>query len=136
MWFFSIPITTVPAVRNGNLLKLFQKQFVLEVAIDGCFFWEKVQMQVLDFATDKRTEWEKDHKLYSVIFELTPRCNLNCVHCYLNQHHASKELSYEEIIEIIDILYEKEVLFLTFTGGDVFVRKDFLDIYMYAKCER
>ena len=89
MWFFSIPITTVPAVRNGNLLKLFQKQFVLEVAIDGCFFWEKVQMQVLDFATDKRTEWEKDHKLYSVIFELTPRCNLNCVHCYLNQHHAS-----------------------------------------------
>jgi len=97
------------------------------------FFLEKVQMQVLDFATDKRTEWEKDHKLYSVIFELTPRCNLNCVHCYLNQHHASKELSYEEIIEIIDILYEKEVLFLTFTGGDVFVRKDFLDIYMYAK---
>ena len=25
------------------------------------------------------------------------------------------------------------MLFLTFTGGDVFVRKDFLDIYMYAK---
>lgn len=96
-------------------------------------YLEKVQMQVLDFATNKRTEWEKHHKLYSVIFELTPRCNLNCVHCYLNEHHASKELSYDEIIEIIDILYEKEVLFLTFTGGDIFTRRDFLDIYMYAK---
>ncbi len=31
-------------------------------------YLEKVQMQVLDFATDKRTEWEKHHKLYSVIF--------------------------------------------------------------------
>lgn len=91
-------------------------------------YLEKVQMQVLDFATDKRTEWEKHHKLYSVIFELTPRCNLNCVHCYLNEHHASNELSYDEIIEIIDLLFEKEVLFLTFTGGDIFTRRDFLDI--------
>lgn len=96
-------------------------------------YLEKIQVQFLDFATDKRAEWEKQHKLYSVIFELTPRCNLNCVHCYLNDHHVSEELSYDEIIEIIDILYEKEVLFLTFTGGDVFTRRDFLDIYLYAK---
>lgn len=92
-----------------------------------------VQHQVLDFATDKRSKWEQQHKLYSVIFELTPHCNLNCVHCYLNKHHISKELSYDKIIEIIDILYEKEVLFITFTGGEIFTRKDFLDIYMYSK---
>lgn len=96
-------------------------------------FLEKIRTQVLDFATDKRAEWERLHKMYSVIFELTPRCNLNCVHCYLNGHHDSNELSYDEIIEIIDILYEKEVLFLTFTGGEIFTRNDFLDIYMYAK---
>ena len=96
-------------------------------------FLKKAQSQILDFATDKRAEWEREHKLYSVIFELTPRCNFNCVHCYLNEHHASKELSYDEIIEIIDILYDNEVLFLTFTGGDVFTRTDFLQIYIYAK---
>lgn len=96
-------------------------------------FLEKVQSRILDFATDKRAEWERQHKLYSVIFELTPRCNFNCVHCYLNEHHASKELSYDEIIEIIDILYDNEVLFLTFTGGDIFTRADFIQIYMYAK---
>ena len=75
----------------------------------------------------------KNHQLYSVIFELTPKCNLNCVHCYLHDHHCSEMLSYNKIIEIIDILYEKEVLFLTFTGGEIFTRKDFLDIYTYAK---
>lgn len=94
---------------------------------------ESVQMKVLDFATDKRLEWEKNHQLYSVIFEITPKCNFNCVHCYLHGYHTSQELSYEKIIGIIDLLYEKEVLFITFTGGDIFTRKDFLQIYMYAK---
>jgi len=97
------------------------------------YFFEKLEMQVLDFATDKRAIWEQRHQMYSVIFEITPKCNFNCVHCYLHDHHGSEELPYDEIIRIIDILYEKEVLFLTFTGGDIFTRKDFLDIYLYAK---
>ncbi len=97
------------------------------------FFTDRTKMQVLDFAADKRKRWEQNHQLYSVIFEITPKCNFNCVHCYLHDHHCSNELSYDEIIEIIDILYEKEVLFLTLTGGDIFTRKDFLDIYLYAK---
>jgi len=96
-------------------------------------FLEKSKTAILDFATDKRSQWEARHQLYSVIFEITPRCNLNCVHCYLHDHHASEKLTYEEVIDIIDILYENEVLFLTFTGGDVFTRKDFLDIFLYAK---
>lgn len=96
-------------------------------------FTDRIKMQVLDFATEKRTAWEQNHQLYSVLIEITPKCNFNCVHCYLHDHHCSEELTYEEIIEIIDILYEKEVLFLTLTGGDIFTRKDFLDIYYYCK---
>lgn len=96
-------------------------------------FIQKLEMQILDFATQKRAIWERNHQIYSVIFEITPKCNFNCVHCYLHNHHVSQELSYEEIIEIIDILFNKEVLFLTFTGGEIFTRKDFLDIYLYAK---
>jgi len=97
------------------------------------YFLDKLENQVLDFATDKRNQWEQNHQLYSVIFEVTPKCNFNCVHCYLHDHHCSEELSYEDVIKIIDILYEKEVLFITFTGGDIFTRKDFMDIYVYAK---
>ena len=85
-------------------------------------FISSIEAQVLDFATDKRGVWEQNHQLYSVIFEITPKCNFNCVHCYLHDHHCSDELSYGEIVEIIDILYEKEVLFITFTGGDIFTR--------------
>ena len=92
-----------------------------------------MEMQTLDFATDKRLLWEKNHQIYSVIFEITPRCNFNCVHCYLHDHHCSEELPLHEVLRIIDILYEKEVLFLTLTGGDIFTRKDFADIYLYAK---
>lgn len=97
------------------------------------YYLQEVERQVLDFATDKRFLWEQKHQIYSVIFEITPKCNFNCVHCYLHDHHVSSELTFEEIIRIIDILYDKEVLFLTFTGGEIFMRKDFLDIYLYAK---
>lgn len=96
-------------------------------------FINNIENRILDFATDKRNIWEKKHQIYSVIFEITPKCNFKCVHCYLNNHHLSKEISYERIIEIIDITYEKGVLFLTLTGGDIFTRADFMDIYMYAK---
>lgn len=95
--------------------------------------FRNAEIAILDFATSKRSEWEKNHQLYSVFFELTPSCNFNCVHCYLCNNHTVKPLPYEEIIRIIDILYEKEVLFLTLTGGDIFTRRDFLDIYLYAK---
>lgn len=94
---------------------------------------EKLHMQMLDFNETKRQEWMKNRNPYSVLFELTARCNMNCIHCYLQNNHVSEQLSYDEVIEIIDILYEKGILFLTFTGGEILTRKDFVEIYMYAK---
>ena len=94
---------------------------------------EAYHMQLLDFDTAKRNEWVKNRKPFSVLFELTPRCNMHCVHCYLQNHHTSEQLSFQEIIEIIDILYHKGILFLTFTGGEILTRTDFLSIYLYAK---
>ena len=94
---------------------------------------EKLHIDLLDFDQTRRKEWISQRKPFSVLFELTSRCNMNCIHCYLKNNHISEELSYDEIIEIIDILYEKSILFLTFTGGEVLTRKDFIDIYLYAK---
>lgn len=70
--------------------------------------------------------------------EVTHRCNLNCVHCYCNlaasdKVAARKELNYEEICDIIDQVVEEGCLWLLFTGGEPFIRKDFIDIYTYAK---
>lgn len=94
----------------------------------------QLHIKMLNFDDSRRKEWERERKPYSVLFELTPRCNMNCIHCYLKDHHVdSSLLSYDEVISIIDILYDKSILFLTLTGGDVFTRPDFKDIYVYAK---
>ena len=91
------------------------------------------QLQLMNFNDQRRLEWESERKPYSALLEITPRCNMNCVHCYLQDHHAEQELTFEDIKKIIDVLYDKGILFLTLTGGEIFTRKDFAKIYMYAK---
>jgi radical SAM protein with 4Fe4S-binding SPASM domain len=44
-----------------------------------------------------------------------------------------QELTYEEHCRILDEITEAGCLWLLYTGGEIFVRKDFLDIYTYAK---
>jgi len=70
-------------------------------------------------------------------WELTCRCNLKCVMCYTDPFNTPEqirqELSYEEIIRILDEIHQEGCLELTFTGGEPFARRDFLDIYTYAK---
>ena len=44
---------------------------------------EKMYLELLDFDTDKKEKWVKQRLPYSVLFELTARCNMNCVHCYV-----------------------------------------------------
>ncbi len=79
------------------------------------------------------------HSLDRVIkaqMEVTYRCNLHCKHCYTDPYnspaHFPKELSFSEITRILDEMAAYGILWLNFTGGEVFARKDFLDIYDYA----
>jgi radical SAM protein with 4Fe4S-binding SPASM domain len=70
--------------------------------------------------------------------ELTQRCNNRCVHCYNNlaagDHQAlAEELSTDEHCRIIDEMTDCGCLWLLLTGGEIFLRKDFFDIYAYAK---
>ncbi|NIO49841.1 MAG: radical SAM protein [Candidatus Aminicenantes bacterium] len=71
-------------------------------------------------------------------FELTFRCNLSCLHCYCNlplnnQDAIDKELTREEVFSILDQIAEEGCLWLLLTGGEPLLRKDFLEIYAYAK---
>lgn len=94
---------------------------------------DELKDKILNFNTEKKKNWAKERKPYSAFLELTPKCNMNCIHCYLQDHHGLEEMEYDKIIDIIDLLYDKGIIFLTLSGGEIFVRKDFLDIYMYAK---
>ena len=76
----------------------------------------------------------------SGVFELTERCNLACVHCYINQPAASqparsRELATVQVTGILDQLADAGCLFLTLTGGEVLLRPDFPEIYRHA-CQR
>jgi radical SAM protein with 4Fe4S-binding SPASM domain len=73
-----------------------------------------------------------------VSIEVTRRCPLECLHCYNNLDMADmearrRELSQAEYFKLLDDLAEMGVLWLLFTGGEIFARKDFLEIYTHAK---
>ncbi len=69
--------------------------------------------------------------------ELTYRCPLHCCHCYCDCYNNSsspiREMSTEEVMRLLDKLHEANCLWLTFTGGDPMMRKDFIELYRYAK---
>jgi radical SAM protein with 4Fe4S-binding SPASM domain len=73
---------------------------------------------------------KKNIPLYT-IFELTYRCNLQCIHCYIKKD-SKKELNFYQIKSILNQISSMGTLFITFTGGEVFVRKDFFKILNYA----
>jgi len=73
-----------------------------------------------------------------VSIEVTRRCPLDCLHCYNNlpmSDHAARaeELTLDEHRRLLDELVDAGCLWLLYTGGEIFARKDFLEIYTEAK---
>lgn len=74
----------------------------------------------------------------SGVFELTPRCNMNCKMCYIRMTDAEmksigRERTAEEWIDFGKSCAEAGMVFLLLTGGEPFVRKDFKEIYKGLK---
>jgi len=66
--------------------------------------------------------------------EITSRCNLGCVHCYIsNTGETKQDLSLIELESIVDQLAEEGCLWLLITGGEPLLRSDFRDFYTYVK---
>jgi radical SAM protein with 4Fe4S-binding SPASM domain len=70
--------------------------------------------------------------------ELTRRCNNRCRHCYNNlsasdPHALADELRADELIRILDEAAAAGCVWLLLTGGEIFLRPDFGEIYTHAK---
>src|SRR2546428_13606110 len=70
-------------------------------------------------------------------WELTCRCNLRCVMCYTDCFNTPEmirqELSFPEIVRIMDDIHEAGGLELCLTGGEPLARRGFLGLYPSAK---
>ena len=70
--------------------------------------------------------------------EVTRRCPLTCAHCYNNLPMGDRdaqraELTLDEHRRILDQIAEAGCFWLLLTGGEIFARPYFLDIYRHAK---
>lgn len=65
--------------------------------------------------------------------DVTYQCNLKCQHCFIVPKEEKQELKFKQITSIIEQIYEAGCIFLFLSGGEPFLRDDFLDIYTYAR---
>ena len=82
--------------------------------------------------------------LFSASLELTYRCPEKCIHCFLEprsfadsyEQLQKAELSTNEVKGILDRLADLNVMCVTFTGGEPFVRSDIFEILEHAAKRR
>ena len=84
---------------------------------------------------EKPSEWSmlKEYDNYyfpKMNLMITGKCNLNCLHCFNAKDNAplNTELSYEQIIDVLNQARDIGVHAFTITGGEPLVHRRFLDI--------
>jgi len=70
-----------------------------------------------------------------VVWNITRRCNLHCIHCYSNSdaRPGPGELSYAECLAVLDDLAQFGVPALLLSGGEPLLHPRFFDLAAYAR---
>jgi len=64
----------------------------------------------------------------NICLGITNKCNLSCKHCYVSNTRHNKDLTTEELLNIISQIKELNVFDVDIFGGEPLVRKDFFII--------
>ena len=74
---------------------------------------------------DQTTKWQVD----TLWWVITGHCNLKCKHCYIESPQKKyNQLSFKECINIIDQASDAGIKNIFISGGEPFIREDFLKI--------
>lgn len=76
--------------------------------------------------------YSKNNLMYMAIIELTTNCNFRCKHCFIDSFNNYGL----DTVEIKKLLYELRtngVYEVQFTGGEIFLRKDIVELITYAR---
>jgi len=128
---FSVPKQKLKQDLAGFIEELFNSGFLIlentkrEVNSPVWDITPSSDMEFVDYSIE-------NHFLRSVQIELTKKCNENCIHCYIVNKHE-KELVTNEWLNIIDQLTEMGCGDVVITGGELFTRKDTVEIIRYAR---
>jgi MoaA/NifB/PqqE/SkfB family radical SAM enzyme len=88
--------------------------------------YDEFRLRLLDKA-------RRDRQPLGCLFEITPTCNLRCHFCYVAlDPYKGPYLTTEQMRQVLDVIQRAGVLYLTLTGGEIFSRRDFEEIYRYA----
>jgi len=99
------------------------------------FFDEEQKKKILHFSAEKindqnieKTGSEKYYIPVHLSFEMTTQCNFNCVYCYNEFNKGNKELTANEIIEVLEKWTQYGLIGLELTGGEPLTRSDFWEV--------
>ncbi|HZK60917.1 MAG TPA: radical SAM protein [Anaerovoracaceae bacterium] len=146
--------TNIPRVivnwTNSKYYKIPQKTFYVAESCDGqtdfnsfaflpehhALLDQMVKEGIVEICPkgDIIMPWQKFKKannpfLKEIHWCVTGLCNLNCRHCYMEAPSGRYgELPYEKMIHIIEQFEQANVMQVSLTGGEPFLRKDLLDI--------
>ncbi len=86
---------------------------------------KELPSHLLQFSRDKKPV---------VVWNMTRRCNLKCVHCYARavKEEGKDEISTEQAKQIIDDLAQYGAPVMLFSGGEPLVRQDLTELAHYA----
>ena len=88
---------------------------------------------------NKASLWKNKAPLLGWLdMELTERCNNNCIHCYINlpvddSSAQERELPTDAIKNILREAVLLGCMEVRFTGGEPLLRKDFEELYLFAR---
>ena len=85
----------------------------------------KLPSHLLQFSKDKKPV---------VVWNMTRRCNLRCVHCYAqaNEEHGTDQISTDQAKAMIDDLSAYGAPVMLFSGGEPLVRADLVELASHA----
>lgn len=90
-----------------------------DLVVDG-----RIKEKLLKYAFSNRVP------LFATI-ELTGNCNFRCLHCYIPEDARNSYMEYDDFKQIVDQLINRGCLYVTLTGGEVFMHPRFIDMYLY-----
>jgi radical SAM protein with 4Fe4S-binding SPASM domain len=117
------------------MVKTLLRYMKMESSELSDFSFDKEAMALINalsrgIGTQGRLAIEVGLPLY-VVFDVTSRCNLSCIHCYSSGKQG--ELTTTDVYHVTQMLYEAGAGVIDFGGGEPLLREDIFDILSYSK---